>query len=118
MFKQNNIAEIRIRAERRAGEMLSEQIEHGGDRKSESSGQHVRLKDIEITEKQSSRWQGIASLPEKEFEEHIIKTKADKKESLPCNITKKASHYAQIVSRNLQRLLMVFIQKNLKNGLS
>lgn len=31
-----------------------------------------KLSDIGVTRKQSSRWQGIASLPEKEFEEHIV----------------------------------------------
>jgi len=33
---QNQCAEIKVRAECKAGEMLAETVEHGGDRKSES----------------------------------------------------------------------------------
>ncbi len=59
------MAEVKARAERRAGELIPEQIEHGGDRKTESSFHHERLKDLNISETQSHRWQAIASIPEK-----------------------------------------------------
>ena len=73
---QNQCAEIKLRAERRAGELIPEQIEHGGDRKTESSLHRDRLKDLDISESQSSRWQAIASIPEETFEEHVAQTKA------------------------------------------
>ena len=78
---QNQCAEIKIRAERRAGELIPEQIEHGGDRKTESSLHHERLKDLDISESQSHRWQTIAKIPEEEFEKHISET-MDKGEEL------------------------------------
>ena len=49
---QNQCAEIKIRAERRAGELIPEQIERGGDRKTESSFHRERLKDLDISESQ------------------------------------------------------------------
>jgi hypothetical protein len=56
--------ELKLRAERKGGEMLGETVEHGGDRRSDSSGQRVNLKDIGMEQHQSSRWQRIASLPD------------------------------------------------------
>ena len=67
---QNRCAEIEIRAERKAGEMLSETVEHGGDRKSESSSHAVTLKNLGIGRMDSSRWQSIASIPEEQLERH------------------------------------------------
>jgi len=64
---QNQCAEIKVRAERRAGELLGEMAEHGerdagkgGDRRSGSNSHDVSLKDLSITHNQSSRWQAIA----------------------------------------------------------
>lgn len=65
---QNQCAEIKIRAERRAGEIIPEQIrrpEEGRPKK----GYHddtlkLPLKDLGVTKLQSSRWQEIASIPE------------------------------------------------------
>ena len=53
-------AEIKIRAERRAGELLADTDEfgeHGGDRKSSA---RVSLENLSITRKQSSQWQVMA----------------------------------------------------------
>ena len=41
---QNNCAEFKIRAERKAGEFLKENFKHGGDRKSVSRSHDVTLK--------------------------------------------------------------------------
>ena len=54
--------EITIRAERRAGELIPEQIEHGGDRKTISRLHDVTLKNMGIEKIQSHRWQAIASV--------------------------------------------------------
>ena len=45
------------RAERRAGEMLAEMELQGGDRKSKSHDVTLKLDDLGINKKQSSRWQ-------------------------------------------------------------
>jgi len=58
---QNILAEIKIRAERRAGELIAEEFPHGGDRRSESSLDAQRLKDVGISWFQSHRWQDIAA---------------------------------------------------------
>ncbi len=80
---QNDIAEIKIRAERRAGEILSEtDLQHG----SRGVGKKVELHDVTtladlgIQQHESSRWQQIADIPEKQFENHIQETKQAKEE--------------------------------------
>jgi len=71
---QNQCAEIKIRAERRAGELIPEQITVG------TKSHDVTLSDLDISNKQSARWQAIASVPEDAFEKHIAKTMAGGKE--------------------------------------
>jgi hypothetical protein len=79
---QNEAAEIRIRAERKAGEMLREAVRHGGDRKSKSNDATLitRLCDLDISRDASSRWQTIASLTDEAFEGYIEETKRSGKE--------------------------------------
>src|SRR5262245_61797897 len=84
---QNDIAEIKLRAERRAGEMLREGADTG-DRRTRNDGASRKvsqavtpsepapsLEEIGISRMQSSRWQSIASIPEAEFEQVIQETK-------------------------------------------
>lgn len=90
---QNQCAEIKLRAERRAGELLRETEKAKGSRgqlsgRNSSGGSTVlppeskapTLKEIGITKTQSSRWQQAASLPEETFEQHIAEKKAKKEE--------------------------------------
>ena len=77
---QNNCAEIKIRAERRAGELLKE----NGRKKGETDKKIMfhdgtlspTLKKLGIERKQSMRWQIIAGIPEDLFEEHVENTMA------------------------------------------
>ena len=46
--KQNQYAEVKIRAERRCGEILATEIKHGGDHKSKSRFHGKTLKDFGI----------------------------------------------------------------------
>lgn len=81
---QNLIAEIKLRAERRAGELLQEMPKAtGGQPYQKSTGNGMlpvdetpTLDDLGITKMQSSRFQAVASLPEEVFEQHIAETKA------------------------------------------
>ena len=83
----NWAAEIKIRAERKAGELLKEMPKHNGD---PSSHDVRRLTDLGITHMQSSRWQRVADVPEPEFEAHIENTKAERKELTSAAIRKLA----------------------------
>lgn len=77
---QNQAAEIKVRAERRAGELLAGMDgmgEHGGDRKSSCT---TKLDDLGLSKSQSHRWQTIASIPEDTFEAFIDDTASSKKE--------------------------------------
>lgn len=73
---KNQCAEIKIRAERKAGEMLRERKKHppGPERKDKLHDVTYlpKLEDLGIEKIQSSRWQNIASIPEEEFEKEII----------------------------------------------
>ena len=66
-------AEIRIRAERRTGELLKETVVAGNPGFSNCSP-GVQLEDVGISRKQSSRWQKLADIPEPEFEERLRET--------------------------------------------
>ena len=81
---QNQCAEIKIRAERRAGELIPEQITVG------TKSHDVTLSDLDISNKQSSRWQAIASVSEDDFEGHIAKTKGSKNELTSIGVYKLA----------------------------
>ncbi len=72
---ERRACEIRLRAERKAGKLLSkmEKNKGGGDRKSDhpsrgTTGDKSTLSDLGITRDQSSRWQSLAGVPTEEFE--------------------------------------------------
>ena len=67
----NKVAEIKIRAERRAGQLLADMDLRGGDRVSDSHRQRVTLKQLNISQSQSARWQKAAEVPEEEFRKLI-----------------------------------------------
>lgn len=69
-----NAAEIVLRAERRLGEMLASQSLNGGDRKSESRDERVKLSDLGISAMQSHRWQAAARVPEEMFQQWFAET--------------------------------------------
>src|SRR5262249_25792561 len=59
---ERRACEIRLRAERKAGQLLAQTVQHGGSKSREST-----LKNNGITKDQSSRWQ-LARIPQDEFE--------------------------------------------------
>lgn len=79
---QNDAAEIKVRAERRIGEMLAEmpRREPGRTFNSDTMSPLPRLEDLGITKKQSSRWQAVASIDEQDFENQISELRSSEKE--------------------------------------
>ena len=81
---QNDIAEIRLYAERKAGELLKETDLNKGVQMDGSEvvrdDTRVKLKDFDITRDQSSNWQRIAEIPQEEFDKKITETKSEGKE--------------------------------------
>ena len=89
---QNNIAEIKLRAERRAGEMLRETEKNKGTAGTgdanigRGTGGTIvlppvddtpTLADMGISKGESSNRQKVAAIPEVQFERHIAETKAE-----------------------------------------
>jgi len=68
---QNRAAELKLRAERKAGELLASLKLRGGDRKSNVHRDRLKLHDLGITQNQSKRWQREASVPDEDFEEYV-----------------------------------------------
>lgn len=78
---QNHAAEVKLRAERRAGELLSRMQLVGGDRRSQRPSDGTTLNDLGITKHQSSRWQREAAVPEQAFE-HLLRETRDSQQEL------------------------------------
>jgi len=68
---QNQAAEIKLRAERKAGQLLAGLALRGGDRKSNNRSECLKLEDLGISQNQSTRWQLQARLPDGEFEDYL-----------------------------------------------
>jgi len=103
---QNQCSEIKIRAERRAGEILGEQEKNEGGRPIKNPSHDVRsfqpskYSDLGIKYKQASRWQKIAEIPEEVFEKHIVETKSKSKKDGKTELT---STNVLKLSKNIER---------------
>lgn len=81
---ERKCAEIRIRAERRCGELLIEMreagelAEQGGDRRSKSSDSILKLDDLGISPYQSSTWQRLAQVTQDDIDEWFRNSDAEK----------------------------------------
>jgi hypothetical protein len=74
---QNRAAELKLRAERRAGELLRALELRGGDRVSERAGSRPTLAQLDLTKSQSARWQKLAAIPEEVFTKAIAFARAE-----------------------------------------
>lgn len=93
MDLMNWAAEIKLRAERKAGEMLADMEKNKGGRPSKKNQSHdvTSLADIGVSRKQSSRWQQIAKVPEEKFEQHIERQRESGAELTSSGVRKLAS---------------------------
>ena len=101
---QNMMAEIKLRAERRCGELLGD-MENAPTGPKPQLGNSVlpnseapTLADMGISKMQSSRWQAIASVPEPVFEQHLATVKAAAQELTSAGVFR--------VSKDLDRTAM------------
>ena len=62
---QNRAAEVKLRAERKAGQLLNSLRLRGGDRKSNGHDDGLKLDDLGISQNQSTRWQREARFPKR-----------------------------------------------------
>jgi len=95
---QNHAAEIKLRAERRLGEILSDMPkQHGarglGTREGVESQADTppRLADLGISKGESSRFQQIAKIPEPVFEQHVAEAKAAERELTTAAVVRLAA---------------------------
>lgn len=73
--------EIKVRAERRAGEMIllereaGRMVSAGGDRRSETKVEQTTLKDYGVSSDQGVRWTALAQMPSEHFETAVATAK-------------------------------------------
>lgn len=108
---QNQAAEIKIRAERRAGEMLGEIEKNPGGRPSENLSHDVisyfplpTLPELGITAMQSHRWQLEAKVPEEIFQKHVDEIKTNKQEVTSSALQKMGSQIAGKAKQQAERM--------------
>ncbi|MCR9244575.1 MAG: phage N-6-adenine-methyltransferase [bacterium] len=80
LVMQNQCAEIRLRAERKLGELLSKTIRHEGGRPKRSRAGTVSketLGSLGVGKNQSARWQRVAAVPERTFKSYLSKAFED-----------------------------------------
>jgi hypothetical protein len=98
---QNYAAEIALFAERKAGDMFAE-LERakpkptgGRVRKSEAKSEYaITLEESKTSEREAQRWQEIAKIPEKTFNDYIQQSKALKTEISRVGLSKTAKKAA------------------------
>jgi SAM-dependent methyltransferase len=106
----NYATELRLRAERKLGEMLAQTI-HRGRPPREDNGTDPgtffgspTLAELGVSKKASAFAQTIARLPDAAFESHIAETKARGQELTASRLYELARHTAQAAARQSARL--------------
>lgn len=104
---QNYGAEIKLRAERKGGEMLQELERSSGGRPEKTQTKPVRVSEYrqvltqsDVAPTTAKRWQTVAAIPEEAFEQHIATVKATEKDELT---TSSILRVAQVLKRDVQR---------------
>lgn len=87
---QNTAAELKLRAERKAGRLLANLCLRGGDRKSNGHRDRLKLSDLGITQSQSKRWQHAAGIPSEVFERYFRSANASGEEITTAGLIRAA----------------------------
>ncbi len=98
LLMQNRAAEVKLRAERRAGELLATLKLAGGDRRSENSSGPT-LEELGISKHQSSRWQREAAVPDEVFERLVQETNSQAQELTTAALLRLARQFAPLRQR-------------------
>ena len=108
---QNNVADIKLRAERKAGLLLKDLPKNAGGQAEHTdyvaTGDTMspveKLEDIGISKKQSSRLQLMAELDADAFDAHIAKTKEGGQELTTVSVLRKATEQRREAKREENR---------------
>lgn len=92
---QNDAAEVKIRAERRVGELLADtELNKGGRPKENQSNDTTgfySLKEMGLSRDDSSRWQKLAGMSDVDFEQYLASTRDAGKELTTAGVLRAAS---------------------------
>lgn len=119
---QNAVAEIKLRAERKAGELLQEmpknegQLKRGANLPQSHDVTTEKLSDLGIGKMQSSRWQAIAAMPEEKFEQHIAQAKAKNEELTTASVLRVAKELVREEVREQQKEQLKQTAAKVKNN--
>jgi N6-adenosine-specific RNA methylase IME4 len=100
---QNECAEVKLRAERKAGELLKATPKNEGTRFGGNSVQPPKLEDLGVTKIQSHRWQTVARVPEPEFEAHVANVKQAGEELTTAGVVQLAKERERTERRDEKR---------------
>jgi hypothetical protein len=92
---QNQAGEVKLRCERRVGEILTALALNGGDRRSNGRRTVTRLDDLGISRMQSARWQREALVPEQEFVRFVQQANTDGRELTSSGLLRVARVYRE-----------------------
>jgi hypothetical protein len=98
---RQEVAEVHLRTQRRAGQLLARCVRHGGGRPARNSSnvegfsRRLTLQDLRIDPHESHRWQRIASVPCEMFEAYIEASLRNKRELTTSGILAIANRLAR-----------------------
>lgn len=111
---QNDWAEYKLDAERRAGAMLAEMDIRAGRPQEKwfrdgiiPSRNHFRLDDLGIEKKQSFAWQRLAAIPVEPYEQYKADMRAQAKEITQTGALRLAKEHQRETKRDANRLLVI-----------
>jgi DNA modification methylase len=92
----NQAAQLKLRAERKAGELLMVTVKRGGD---QSSKVEPCLDDLGVTKKESHQWQAVAAVPADTFESYIAEKVEAKKEIRTSDMVREGQRLKRAAKR-------------------